>query len=155
MLKGKKGTAGQPALVSPKCLVPPFLVRLPGKEQRRTHLPAGCFAAFYILIILLSQLPLHVLSMCSKWLIGSTWKHSPEKPETISAKPFQPQVAIWHCCLTRILEQPFQEQLGNHHNQSSATAIQPTQGNHPKYIKGFLVKHIQSLSDSRESLDDP
>lgn len=33
MLKGKKETVVQPALVSPKCLVPPLLVRLPGKER--------------------------------------------------------------------------------------------------------------------------
>jgi hypothetical protein len=32
MLKGKKGTPVQRALVRPRCMVPPFLVGLPGKE---------------------------------------------------------------------------------------------------------------------------
>ena len=137
MLKRKKGTVGQPALVSPKCLVPPFLVRLPGKEQRGTHLPTGCFAAFQILTILLSQLPFHVLSMCSKWLMGSVWKHSPENPEMISAKPLQFEIAIQHFWLARMLERPFQERLGNRHSQSSRTAIQANPREPSKMCKRF------------------
>lgn len=90
MLKGKKGIPVRPAVVSPKCLVPPFLVRLP-RKQRGAHLPTRCSAAFQILTVLLSQPPLHVLGMCSKWLIGSIWNHSPENPETMSAVPSQPQ----------------------------------------------------------------